>query len=129
MASQVKDLGCHCSGMGHYCGTGLIPGPETSTCCRQGQKKVFFLFPIFVNGLLISSDHFLLHFLLLICNNSLHVKEINLLFVKAFLTPKLNTISQVLFFLVFFFPTFILRILLKGFYMLFMTEIAGKREK
>ena len=30
---------CHCSSMGHYSGAGSIPGPETSTCLRCGQKK------------------------------------------------------------------------------------------
>ena len=29
---------CHCSSLGHCCGTGLIPGPGTSTC-DEGLKK------------------------------------------------------------------------------------------
>ena len=29
----------HCSGLGHCCGVGLIPGLETSTCCKCNQKK------------------------------------------------------------------------------------------
>ena len=30
---------CHCSSLGHGCGMGSIPGPGTSTCCKDGQKK------------------------------------------------------------------------------------------
>ena len=40
MAQQVKDLLCHCCGLGHCCGTGLIPGPGTSACYGCGQKSV-----------------------------------------------------------------------------------------
>ena len=32
---------CHCSGLGHCCGAGWIPGPGTSVCCGGGQKKCF----------------------------------------------------------------------------------------
>ena len=30
---------CHCSGLGHCCGTGLIPGWGTSTCQGYAQKR------------------------------------------------------------------------------------------
>ena len=30
---------CHCSGLGCCCGSGLIPGPGTSTCYGCGQKS------------------------------------------------------------------------------------------
>ena len=30
---------CHCCGSGHYCGTGSIPGPGTSTCCGRSHRK------------------------------------------------------------------------------------------
>ena len=30
---------CCCCGSGRCCGMGLILGPETSPCCRCGQKK------------------------------------------------------------------------------------------
>ena len=30
---------CHCSGSGHCCGSGLIPGPETFTCCGSEQPN------------------------------------------------------------------------------------------
>ena len=33
----VKDRHCHCSGLGHSCGEGLIPGPGTSTL--SGEAK------------------------------------------------------------------------------------------
>ena len=36
---QVKDLTCHCSGLDHCCGTGLIPGPGISTCSQAQPKK------------------------------------------------------------------------------------------
>ena len=29
---------CHCSGLGCFCGTGLIPGPGNSTCHRHSKK-------------------------------------------------------------------------------------------
>lgn len=35
---------CHCYGSGDFCGSGSIPGPETSACCNCGQthkKKAF----------------------------------------------------------------------------------------
>ena len=35
---RLRIWGCHCSGLGHSCGTGLIPGPGTSACCEHGQK-------------------------------------------------------------------------------------------
>ena len=28
---------CHCYGSGDFCGSGSIPGPETSACCNCGQ--------------------------------------------------------------------------------------------
>ena len=30
---------CHSCGSGYSCGIGSIPGPGTSACSRQGQKK------------------------------------------------------------------------------------------
>ena len=30
---------CHCSGLSHCCGSGLIPGLGTSMCCGWGQKE------------------------------------------------------------------------------------------
>ena len=36
---QVKDLVSHCSGSGHCCDKGSIPGLGTSTHCRHGQKN------------------------------------------------------------------------------------------
>ena len=36
--SGLRIQGYQCSGLGHCCGAGLIPGP-ISTCCRHGQKK------------------------------------------------------------------------------------------
>ena len=30
---------CHCSGWGHCCGMGWIPGPGTSTCLGCGRKR------------------------------------------------------------------------------------------
>ena len=36
--SGLKIQCCPCSGLGHCCGVGLIPGPGTSICCRRGQK-------------------------------------------------------------------------------------------
>ena len=35
----VKDLVCHCCGLGDCCGGGLIPGSGTLSCHRRGQKK------------------------------------------------------------------------------------------
>ena len=36
---------CHCSGVGHCCGTGLIPGLGTSTCLWVwGKKKIPLVF-------------------------------------------------------------------------------------
>ena len=35
----VKIQLCHCSGLGHYCGMGLIPGLRTSTLWAQPQKN------------------------------------------------------------------------------------------
>ena len=29
---------CHCSGSGHCCGMGSVPGPGISACCRCSQK-------------------------------------------------------------------------------------------
>jgi len=37
--SRLKIQLCHCSGSGCYCGVGLTPGLETSTCLGCGQKK------------------------------------------------------------------------------------------
>ena len=39
VGQQVKDPYCHCSGLGHCCGSGLIPGPGTSAFCGRGQKE------------------------------------------------------------------------------------------
>ena len=39
MVPWVRDLACHCSGVGHCCGLGLIPGLGTSTYHKCGQKK------------------------------------------------------------------------------------------
>ena len=30
---------CHCSGLGHCCGTAAIPGPRPSTCLECGKKQ------------------------------------------------------------------------------------------
>lgn len=38
----VKTWCCLCSGLGHSCGMGSIPGPGTSMCCRRGQIKKNF---------------------------------------------------------------------------------------
>lgn len=35
---RIWHLTCHCNGSGHNCGSGLIPGPKTSTCCGHSQK-------------------------------------------------------------------------------------------
>ena len=35
----VGDLYCHCCGLGHCCGSSLILGLGTSTCCECGKKK------------------------------------------------------------------------------------------
>ena len=37
--SRLRIWCCHCCGLGPYCGTGLTPGPGTSTCYGHGQKK------------------------------------------------------------------------------------------
>ena len=37
--SGLRIQHCHCSGLDHCCGPGSLPGPRTSTCCRQSQKK------------------------------------------------------------------------------------------
>lgn len=37
--SMLRSQHCHCSGLGHCFGIGLIPGKGTSTCYRLGQKK------------------------------------------------------------------------------------------
>ena len=37
--SMLRSQHCHCSGLGHCFGIGLIPGKGTSTCYRPGQKK------------------------------------------------------------------------------------------
>ena len=37
--NRLKIRHCRCYGSGHCCGTGSIPGPGTSACLRQGQKK------------------------------------------------------------------------------------------
>ena len=39
MAQQLGIWYCHCCGSGYCLDAGLIPGPETSTCCRCRQKK------------------------------------------------------------------------------------------
>ena len=38
--SDLRIWYCHCCGLGHLCGTGLIPGPRNSAYCRSGRKKV-----------------------------------------------------------------------------------------
>ena len=35
----LRTLHCHCSGSGRCCGSGLIPGLGTSTCCGCSKKK------------------------------------------------------------------------------------------
>lgn len=35
----VKNLASSLCGSGHCCGVGSIPSPETSACCRHGQKR------------------------------------------------------------------------------------------
>ena len=35
----IKTWCWHCCGSGHCSGTGLIPGPRTSSCRRHGQKR------------------------------------------------------------------------------------------
>ena len=37
--SGLRIWRCHCSGLHHCCGAGLIPGLETSICCRCGRKE------------------------------------------------------------------------------------------
>ena len=37
--SRLRIWCCHCRGSGCCCGMGSIPGPGTSTCHGQGQKK------------------------------------------------------------------------------------------
>ena len=37
--SKLRIQCCHYSGLGHSCGSGLIPGLGTSTCHEHGQKK------------------------------------------------------------------------------------------
>ena len=37
--SRLRIWHCHSSCSGHCCGTGLIPGLRTSTCCGSSQKK------------------------------------------------------------------------------------------
>ena len=39
VAHGLRTWCCHCSGLGCCCGTGLIPGPETSTCHEHSQTK------------------------------------------------------------------------------------------
>ena len=39
--SGLRIWRCHCIGLDRCCGTGLIPGPGTSTCCRHHQKKKY----------------------------------------------------------------------------------------
>ena len=37
--SRLRIWHCHCSGLGHHCGMGSIPGPGTSTCLGVAKKK------------------------------------------------------------------------------------------
>ena len=39
VAQWVKELAFHCSGLGHGCDAGSIPGPGTSTC-QQEQRPL-----------------------------------------------------------------------------------------
>ena len=39
MTRQVKDLACHCCGLGHCSSMGLIPGPGISACYGYGKNK------------------------------------------------------------------------------------------
>ena len=36
---RLRILGCHCSGLGRCCDTGLIPGAGTSTCSKFRKRK------------------------------------------------------------------------------------------
>ena len=37
--SELRIQRCHCSGLGHCCGSGSVPGPGAFTCHRHGQNK------------------------------------------------------------------------------------------
>ena len=37
--SGLRTWPCHCSGLGHCCGAGSVPGLETSTCREWPKKK------------------------------------------------------------------------------------------